>query len=914
MDEEFLVISDHLPTRSGQPDLDWQYVDVYQLIDILSVKIDFGYTFPLNPKWVICDKGWKNLWDKLMASSKANSRGALDCWFPKKSGVREKIESIYERFPNGFQMASAPAGAAAAAGAASASPAIEDLCELDAEMAMELANYELIQYLLDMDQAKKGGKDKASAGAAGAAGAASRASMPGAYSSSDAEMSAAPAVKPGAYSSTDGGRVSRKITRASYNPSGSSYNQSGRPPRNVSMYESPVSSNAESGEAKPAAAAGGGIATYNAVDGGYQSGMSTRMSSVSSGLNDDGDLDTGYVPPSRKSSMDSSGHSFMTDSDLGSDQQMPSFRNGPKKQISSVVSGSSRSMNSSLVSAGDEESLTGVNESRMLSHIRESDREHADSSRAFTKGDDESKAVNSKRWALLAGTFVCVAVVVLVLVLVLGGKSETPGTNGGEPSSSNTAFDDQRAILQSQLAYLSSDPSVLERNVSPQGLALDWLTNEILDGTDGDMMDDSRIEARYALATLFFATAGSKWTDSTRFITSAHECDWKGVSCNSDLIPTHLDFQENNLLGSIPEEIAVLTALESILLNGNTISNKVPFTIGRLTGLVQLDLSNNFLTGSLPVEIGDLSKLQLLGLGKNQLSSSLPTSILKMKALQKLDVNGNQFTGQLPELATLPQLNIFEGEANEFTGSLDSIWSRSLRFVHVPMNRFSGPFPTSIVDASTLEYFSCFDNQISGTVPPGIGTMRNLRFLYMDNNFVTGTFPWSDFSDGAALEGLVAGGNSWDESQLPNDIGRLSSLKEFDMMQSQLAGPIPDSLYQLTELRRISLRSNFLSGTLSNTTLSQLSNLEHVEFGLNADVGGSIPNEIGELTTLTHLGFGSCSLSGTIPASMGSLTKLWSLNLSQNRLTGNIPTELGSLQQLRKLVRFVLQKSAGYQN
>jgi hypothetical protein len=97
--------------------------------------------------------------------------------------------------------------------------------------------------------------------------------------------------------------------------------------------------------------------------------------------------------------------------------------------------------------------------------------------------------------------------------------------------------------LQSQLAYLSSDSNVLEDGSSPQYLALTWLANN-------DTVDEreiQRVEARYALATLYFATDGDEWKDDLHFLSPhLHECNWttssaadnitgQGVGCNADM-------------------------------------------------------------------------------------------------------------------------------------------------------------------------------------------------------------------------------------------------------------------------------------------------------------------------------------------------------------------------------------------
>ena len=68
--------------------------------EILSDKIDDGFAFPLNPKWILCDEGWKDLYDKLLASEAPNVQGAVDVWYP--ADVRERIAAISSKYPVGF--------------------------------------------------------------------------------------------------------------------------------------------------------------------------------------------------------------------------------------------------------------------------------------------------------------------------------------------------------------------------------------------------------------------------------------------------------------------------------------------------------------------------------------------------------------------------------------------------------------------------------------------------------------------------------------------------------------------------------------------------------------------------------------------------------------------------------------------
>jgi hypothetical protein len=93
LDDEFLVISNDI---NGKGNLPWKYVGVDELQDFLLRQAENGYSFPLNPKWVLVDAGWKELYDRLLKSENLHVKAAMDVWYQPESGLREQIERIYE--------------------------------------------------------------------------------------------------------------------------------------------------------------------------------------------------------------------------------------------------------------------------------------------------------------------------------------------------------------------------------------------------------------------------------------------------------------------------------------------------------------------------------------------------------------------------------------------------------------------------------------------------------------------------------------------------------------------------------------------------------------------------------------------------------------------------------------------------
>ncbi len=96
-----------------------------------------------------------------------------------------------------------------------------------------------------------------------------------------------------------------------------------------------------------------------------------------------------------------------------------------------------------------------------------------------------------------------------------------------------------------------------------------------------------------------------------------------------------------------------------------------------------------------------------------------------------------------------------------------------------------------------------------------------------------------------------------------------------------------------TRVVGISLVNRRLTGTIPGE-LGGLSSLTGLWLWEN-QLAGTIPSELGNLSNLEWLDLGHNDLSGTIPAELGGLSNLTGLDLSGNELSGPIPAELGAL-------------------
>ena len=132
--------------------------------------------------------------------------------------------------------------------------------------------------------------------------------------------------------------------------------------------------------------------------------------------------------------------------------------------------------------------------------------------------------------------------------------------------------------------------------------------------------------------------------------------------------------------------------------------------------------------------------------------------------------------------------------------------------------------------------------------------------------------------------------------EIPPELGSLSNLEQLDLSYNELSGEIPAELGSLSKLEALELGVNDLSGEIP-AELGSLSNLDFLYLTFN-ELSGEIPAELGSLSNLERLFLRDNELSGEIPAELGSLSNLFDLYLSGNELSGEIPAELGSLSSL----------------
>eukprot|EP00957_Ditylum_brightwellii_P209780 15363219-Ditylum_brightwellii.AAC.1 len=224
-----------------------------------------------------------------------------------------------------------------------------------------------------------------------------------------------------------------------------------------------------------------------------------------------------------------------------------------------------------------------------------------------------------------------------------------------------------------------------ERNEIVEATLLDFFpsglhenaTNWIVYEDDLDLCaNDTFLEQRYILATLYFDTNGASWIKGSsggrKWLSQKSECKWYDVECSDDGFVKSINLESNNMDGTIPYEIESLHSLQ------------------------ELNLEFNKLSGPFPL---------------------LPSSMLELK------LNNNKLSGVLPEKWP-PNMSLLQINHNKLSGSINSLsLVTTFRVLVLHRNEFNGTVGVHFGDLET--YFSLHKNNLEGSIPEDVCLLRD---------------------------------------------------------------------------------------------------------------------------------------------------------------------------------------------
>ncbi|KAK4564530.1 hypothetical protein RGQ29_006555 [Quercus rubra] len=340
-------------------------------------------------------------------------------------------------------------------------------------------------------------------------------------------------------------------------------------------------------------------------------------------------------------------------------------------------------------------------------------------------------------------------------------------------------------------------------------------------------------------------------------------CSWIGVGCDNttshvveldlrnrfqfsdDSYENRKNYKKSCLGGKISPFLLNLKYLSYLDLSQNNFEGiNIPNFLGSLESLNYLNLSFSLFTGVIPSHLGNLSKLQYLDLNSNSFPfSEFSTVTLEVKSLQWL--------AGLPSLKYLDMSFVNLGEVKPDWLQAVNMLPSLLELDLSGCGLVTLPQSTSSINFTSLTFLDISHNMFNTSIPLWLSNLTGLSTLNIGYNSLRGAIP-NVFAILVSLQELDLSYNSYIEGQLPVGLGHLTNLSRLDLSENNITA--------LKMLKTLKLESNSL--------------------------WGSIPDSIGNMSSLQELSLWGNMFNGTISKSVGKLSMLTVLDLSNNHWKG----------------------------
>eukprot|EP00658_Telonema_sp_P-2_P061646 TRINITY_DN50330_c0_g1_i1.p1 TRINITY_DN50330_c0_g1~~TRINITY_DN50330_c0_g1_i1.p1 ORF type:complete len:315 (-),score=52.07 TRINITY_DN50330_c0_g1_i1:65-1009(-) len=163
-------------------------------------------------------------------------------------------------------------------------------------------------------------------------------------------------------------------------------------------------------------------------------------------------------------------------------------------------------------------------------------------------------------------------------------------------------------------------------------------------------------------------------------------------------------------------------------------------------------------------------------------------------------------------------------------------------------NNLSGTLPTQLGQLARLTLLRLYRNSgLSGSVP-SLGSLGSLRELALDRTSISGNLSWVTqltHLDYLAVRHTQLSG------VLPPALGSLTNLTVLAMTITQISGTIPGSIFRLSMLKFLAVGASRISGTLSDRVAS-LTSLQTLDCAIQP-ISGTVPSAISGLLDLQDI-------------------------------------------------------------
>ena len=280
---------------------------------------------------------------------------------------------------------------------------------------------------------------------------------------------------------------------------------------------------------------------------------------------------------------------------------------------------------------------------------------------------------------------------------------------------------------------------------------------------------------REALVALYNATDGANWSSNSNWLSNAPIGEWHGVTTDANDRVTELFLEQNQLNGEIPLELGNLINLQWLRLSGNQLSGCIP---EGLQYVPENDLSGLGLPFCAPIDRGALVALYNASGGPRWAYNDNWLSDAPIGEWRGVFTDRS---GRVTELYL--DNNELSGEIPPELGSL-----ANLAYLDLSGNQLSRRIPSELGDLTKLMSLALHDNLLSGEIPSELGSLINLTWLGLYDNQLRG--------------------------KMPSELGSLTRLEELYLYNNQLSGRIPPEFWRLTNLEVLWLSGNQFTGCI----------------------------------------------------------------------------------------------------
>lgn len=376
-------------------------------------------------------------------------------------------------------------------------------------------------------------------------------------------------------------------------------------------------------------------------------------------------------------------------------------------------------------------------------------------------------------------------------------------------------------------------------------------------GDTGDYsiaFDDYFEDQRDALFSLYNATDGANWTDNSGWLgDEGTECNWFGVSCEDNKV-REIDLSGNNLVGTIPEDLRLISDLVLLDLGDNQLTGSVPSAVYKMDSLETLQVAgNNLSQSSVVIEFAYTFDASAAGTAGHVLRGIVDGIMLddedtfEVERLRGASLAGASYAiGQTPgyrsgRAGVAPVLSL--------SGDFLDFWSCPAGFTSEGLDDCAFGTEGGFLISETWEGF-----EGNGAVHAGnVGVVYDNGGRDSDRPINRGNWATRVSSEQRAT--LISLFEATDGENWTNKSGWLDlatsecewygvtctdgDVVGLNLSSNQLSGDVPSSIYELPTIANINLNGNTLTGVVTGTE-SACTDLDVVQFG--DVINGSLSN------------------------------------------------------------------------